>query len=98
MTVVTNARVYYTPRAAAGAPGARHSLRPQERAEVDSITRALGVAIIHSSCPDLIRAFIVRNFLKMRDCLVKPGNDGLCGCLKFELVERPLVVITRESG
>ena len=26
--VVTNARVYYTPRAAAGAPGARHSLRP----------------------------------------------------------------------
>src|ERR1700733_6509403 len=28
VTVVTNARVYYTPRAAAGAPGARHSLRP----------------------------------------------------------------------
>ena len=27
-TVVTNARVYYTPRAAAGASGARHSLRP----------------------------------------------------------------------
>jgi hypothetical protein len=26
--VVTNARVYYTPRAAAGASGARHSLRP----------------------------------------------------------------------
>jgi hypothetical protein len=26
--VVTNARVYYTTRAAAGAPGARHSLRP----------------------------------------------------------------------
>ena len=28
VTVVTNARVYYTTRAAAGAPGARHSLRP----------------------------------------------------------------------
>src|SRR5260370_26381258 len=28
VTVVTNARVYYTPRAAAGAPSARHSLRP----------------------------------------------------------------------
>jgi hypothetical protein len=31
VTVVTNARVYYTPRAAAGAPGARHSPRPLER-------------------------------------------------------------------
>jgi hypothetical protein len=28
VTVVTNSRVYYTPREAAGAPGARHSLRP----------------------------------------------------------------------
>ena len=28
VTAVTNARVYYTPRAAAGASGARHSLRP----------------------------------------------------------------------
>jgi hypothetical protein len=28
VTVVTNARVYYTPRAAAGASGARHSLLP----------------------------------------------------------------------
>ena len=28
VTVVTNARVYYTTRAAAGASGARHSLRP----------------------------------------------------------------------
>jgi hypothetical protein len=28
VTVVTNARVYYIPRAAAGASGARHSLRP----------------------------------------------------------------------
>jgi hypothetical protein len=28
VTVVTNARVYYTPRAAAGASCARHSLRP----------------------------------------------------------------------
>src|ERR1700728_2799281 len=28
VTVVTNARVYYTPRAAAGASSARHSLRP----------------------------------------------------------------------
>ena len=28
VTVVTNARVYYPPRAAAGAPGARHSPRP----------------------------------------------------------------------
>ena len=33
VTVVTNARVYYTTRAAAGASGARHSLRPlNERA------------------------------------------------------------------
>jgi hypothetical protein len=28
VTVVTNARVYYTPRAAEDAPGVRHSLRP----------------------------------------------------------------------
>jgi hypothetical protein len=28
VTVVTNARVFFTPRAAAGASGARHSLRP----------------------------------------------------------------------
>jgi hypothetical protein len=28
VTVVTNARAYYTTRAAAGASGARHSLRP----------------------------------------------------------------------
>jgi len=28
VTVVTNARVFYTTRAAAGASGARHSLRP----------------------------------------------------------------------
>ena len=28
VTVVTNARVYYTTRAAAGASSARHSLRP----------------------------------------------------------------------
>jgi hypothetical protein len=28
VTVVTNARAFYTPRAAAGASGARHSLRP----------------------------------------------------------------------
>jgi hypothetical protein len=28
VTVVTNARVYYTTRAAAGASGARHFLRP----------------------------------------------------------------------
>jgi hypothetical protein len=32
VTVVTNARVYYTTRAAAGASGARHSLRPLLRA------------------------------------------------------------------
>jgi hypothetical protein len=28
VTVVTNSRVFYTAREAAGAPGARHSLRP----------------------------------------------------------------------
>jgi len=28
VTVVTNARAFYTPRAAAGASGVRHSLRP----------------------------------------------------------------------
>jgi len=28
VTVVTNSRVFYTPREAAGAAGARHSLRP----------------------------------------------------------------------
>ena len=45
VTVVTNARVYYTPRAAAGAPGARHSLRPLiSRAEVAGTTRAHCVA------------------------------------------------------
>jgi hypothetical protein len=45
VTVVTNARVYYTPRAAAGALGARHSLRPlNERAEVDGKPRAFQAA------------------------------------------------------
>jgi hypothetical protein len=31
VTVVTNSRVFYTTREAAGASGARHSLRPLER-------------------------------------------------------------------
>src|SRR6202007_2544237 len=45
VTAVTNARVYYTPRAAAGAPGARHSLRPLiQMANDRCITRAPCVA------------------------------------------------------
>jgi len=42
VTVVTNARVYYTPRAAAGASSARHSLRPLmfRGQEVQDKTRA----------------------------------------------------------
>src|SRR6202051_1285127 len=57
VTVVTNARVYYTPRAAAGASGARHSLRPRIRGrEVLSKTRAKQAArsrscVPRSSCP-----------------------------------------------
>jgi hypothetical protein len=59
VTVVTNARVYYTTRAAAGAPGARHSLRLlMSEGRVSCTTRALCAAIVHSSCPDLIRASI----------------------------------------
>src|ERR1700760_5071613 len=38
-TVVTNARVYYTPRAAAGASSTRHSPRPLFRAESPCTTR-----------------------------------------------------------
>jgi hypothetical protein len=39
--VVTNARAIYTPRAAAGALGIRHSLRPLNRRDgVDAATRA----------------------------------------------------------
>jgi hypothetical protein len=38
VTVVTNARVYYTPRAAAGASGARHSLRPLTAEGRDFVT------------------------------------------------------------
>jgi hypothetical protein len=41
VTVVTNARVFYTPRTAAGASGARHSLRPLIGGrEISSTTRA----------------------------------------------------------
>src|ERR1700709_2775633 len=41
VTVVTNARVYYSTRAAADAPSVRHSLRPRfSRAERDGKTRA----------------------------------------------------------
>ena len=40
VTVVTNARVYYTTRAATGASGARHSLRPLFWANASCTTRA----------------------------------------------------------
>ena len=42
VTVVTNSRVFYTTREAAGAPGARHSLRPliSEGLEHSGKTRA----------------------------------------------------------
>ena len=41
VTVVTNARAFYTTRAAAGASGARHSLRPLIRGrDVPGKTRA----------------------------------------------------------
>jgi hypothetical protein len=45
VTVVTNARAFYTTRAAAGAPGARHSLRPlMSEGETARTTRAQSVA------------------------------------------------------
>src|SRR5260221_7700365 len=61
VTVVTNARVYYTTRAAAGASGARHSLRPLmfSGRDVPGKTRAQRAARSRScvknemSCPDL---------------------------------------------
>ena len=44
-TVVTNARAFYTPRAAAGATGTRHSPRPiAQGAKRSRITRAYGAA------------------------------------------------------
>jgi hypothetical protein len=39
VTVVTNARVFYTTRAAAGASGARHSLRPLGPESITTIAR-----------------------------------------------------------
>jgi hypothetical protein len=44
-TVVTNARVYYTPRAAAGATGTRHSPLPPW----GSATPSLGGSFLHNS-------------------------------------------------
>jgi hypothetical protein len=57
VTVVTNARVYYTTRAAAGASGARHSLRPLffegQRFCTTRTHRAAGRRIyaLKSACP-----------------------------------------------
>jgi hypothetical protein len=49
VTVVTNARAYYSTRAAAGASGARHSLRPRFRGrEISGTTRANCVARMRS--------------------------------------------------
>jgi len=77
--VVTNARVYYPPRAATGASDTRLSLRPLDSEGTGScITRAFRAAIVHLSCPDLIRASIPSSqkvLSKRMDCRVKPGND-----------------------
>src|SRR3984893_10991576 len=56
VTVVTNARVYYTTRAAAGASGARHSLRPligeggKFRAELARVKRRDREAVCEAVC------------------------------------------------
>jgi hypothetical protein len=45
VTVVTNARAFYTTRAAAGAPSARHSLRPlfsEDRTSRQKLARTRG--------------------------------------------------------
>jgi len=59
VTVVTNARVYYTTRAAAGASGARHSLRPliSESGTNDKTSRETGGEIA-KLCLAEMRAYL----------------------------------------
>src|ERR1700688_3388387 len=80
VTVVTNARVYYTPRAAAGASGARDSLRPRI-GEGGSFTAKLA----RSTRRD--REFVSRRHCERKrsnplfaspilDCFAEPSSGG----------------------
>src|SRR5437588_4265154 len=74
VTVVTNARAFYTTRAAAGASGARHSLRPlifRER-DVNGKTRA------HTRRDREVVAAMMR-WLKIEVALTSPRLRGEVG-------------------
>jgi DNA polymerase III delta prime subunit len=99
---VTNARVYYPPRAAAGAPSARHSLRPlysgrMIHAQFGHIAPRECVSVSVVIACDKREAFAQgseatkQSILSLRgemDCFANARNDGfkMRGCLKFESV------------
>jgi hypothetical protein len=78
VTVVTNARVFYTTRAAAGASSAQHSLRPLIRGrKVHDKTRAKTRGEIVKSCLDVI----ARSEATKQSTLPLP-HDGLLRCAR----------------
>jgi hypothetical protein len=72
-TVVTNARVFYTPRAAAGATGTRHSPRPLLWAKGTGTTRAHRVA--GSRCRDWLCGF---RRLSQNRCIRSNRTKAVC--------------------
>jgi hypothetical protein len=93
VTVVTNARVYYPPRVATGAPSARHSLRPLILGR--TCTHNLGVSRRENA--KVCLAVIARSEATKQSTLSLRGNMDcfaalamtvsitFChGCLKFE--------------
>jgi hypothetical protein len=73
-TVVTNARAFYTPRAAAGATGTRHSPRPLW-AEDTCTTRARRAAGTQSRVWLPVRRFILE---ARRRCRCSRDERNLC--------------------
>jgi hypothetical protein len=92
-TVVTNARVYYTTRAAAGAlaPGIPHALFGAKALQTSGALRRESFAHVlkfYACLKTVIAGEAKQSILSLRgemDCFVAfaPRNDGL-GCLKFE--------------
>jgi len=95
VTVVTNARVYYPPRAAAGASGTRHSLRSLQGGRNQQVKPRVKLAARSRSC---VRRHCLRQTRRFAqgsasdepshscrarccmDCFACARNDG---CLKF---------------
>src|SRR6202051_4184755 len=91
VTVLTNARFYYTPRAAAGAPGARHSLRPlysgrMVHAQLGRIAPRECEATFSIVMPRFKRGiqYAVTSRISTNRRW-NTGSPGQAGCLKIEL-------------